>query len=125
AVNCGGVSYASYRLASLVREVLRYQPDLITVMTGENEFLEDRTYQCVNERSTARAWLEDTVHSLRIVSLARSCLHSSRNARANNSTAARPESLSLDIKTRLDERSGYASYHRDDAWHDRVAAQFN
>src|SRR5205823_6046810 len=32
--------------------------------------------------------------------------------------------LSPQVKTRLDDRSGYASYHWDDAWHDRVAAQF-
>ena len=54
AVNCGGVSYASYRLAPLVKEVLAYQPDLVIVMTGENEFLEDRTYQSVKTRSAKR-----------------------------------------------------------------------
>jgi hypothetical protein len=31
---------------------------------------------------------------------------------------SRPE-----LQTRLDSPGGYASYHRDDAWHDRVAAQ--
>src|SRR5213594_4056671 len=44
AINCGGVSYASYRLAPIVKEVLNYQPDLVIIATGENEFLEDRTY---------------------------------------------------------------------------------
>jgi lysophospholipase L1-like esterase len=120
AVNCGGVSYASYRLAPLVKEVLGYQPDLIIVMTGENEFLEDRTYQSVKARSATRAWLEDAVHSLRIVNVARRWIHGARlSASRDEATQLSPE-----IKTRLDERSGYASYHRDDAWHDRVAAQF-
>jgi lysophospholipase L1-like esterase len=125
AVNCGGVSYASYRLAPLVNEVLSYQPDLIIVMTGENEFLEDRTYQCEKERSAARAWLEDAVHSLRMVSLARSWIRSSGHAPAASAAIVEPQTLSPEIKTRLDERSGYASYHRDGAWHDRVAAQFD
>ena len=43
AVNCGGLSYASYRLRPIVAEVLRYRPDLIVVATGHNEFLEDRS----------------------------------------------------------------------------------
>lgn len=42
-VNCGGVSYASYRLVPVVAEALRYSPDAIVLMTGHNEFLEERT----------------------------------------------------------------------------------
>src|SRR4030095_3034035 len=71
AINCGGVSYASYRLAPLVQEVLAYQPDLVIVMTGENEFLEDRTYQSVKARSALRVRLDALVHSLRIVNVTR------------------------------------------------------
>ena len=37
-VNCGGVSYASYRLVPIVKEVLDYEPDLIVLYTGQNEF---------------------------------------------------------------------------------------
>ena len=44
-VNCGGVSYASYRLVPILEEVLEnYTPDLVILYTGQNEFLEDRTY---------------------------------------------------------------------------------
>ncbi len=43
-INCGGISYASYRLVGLVREVLAYDPDAVIVMTGHNEFLEPRHY---------------------------------------------------------------------------------
>ena len=42
-VNCGGVSYASYRLTPILEEVLTYQPDLMIVCTGHNEFLEARS----------------------------------------------------------------------------------
>ena len=48
-VNCGGVSYASYRLAPIVDEILRYEPDLIVLYTGQNEFLEDREYAPVRQ----------------------------------------------------------------------------
>ena len=44
-VNCGGLSYASYRLVTMLKEVLHYDPDLIVVATGHNEFLEDRSYE--------------------------------------------------------------------------------
>jgi len=45
-INCGGVSYASYRLAPIALEILeRHEPDLLVIYTGHNEFLEDRTYR--------------------------------------------------------------------------------
>ncbi|QEG40618.1 SGNH/GDSL hydrolase family protein [Roseimaritima ulvae] len=43
-VNCGGVSYAAYRVAAIVDEVLQHEPDAVVVYTGHNEFLEARTY---------------------------------------------------------------------------------
>jgi len=43
-VNAGGVSYASYRSAELMEELLEYEPDLFIVYSGHNEFLERRTY---------------------------------------------------------------------------------
>jgi hypothetical protein len=43
-VNAGGVSYASYRVASLMDGLSDYEPDLFVVYSGHNEFLERRTY---------------------------------------------------------------------------------
>ena len=43
-VNAGGISYASYRVAHLMEELINYQPDLFIIYTGHNEFLEERTY---------------------------------------------------------------------------------
>src|SRR5439155_19892869 len=43
-VNCGGVSYASYRMVPILQELLQYEPDLVIVHASHNEFLEDRTY---------------------------------------------------------------------------------
>jgi hypothetical protein len=43
-VNCGGISYASYRLYPVLKECLQYQPDLFILYLGDNEFLEDRSY---------------------------------------------------------------------------------
>jgi len=43
-INVGGISYASYRIASVMEELNQYAPDLYIVYTGHNEFLERRTY---------------------------------------------------------------------------------
>ena len=43
-INAGGVSYASYRVARLMQELTQYQPDLFIVYSGQNEFLEERSY---------------------------------------------------------------------------------
>ncbi len=119
-VNCGGISYASYRLASIVAEVLRYEPDLIILATGHNEFLEARTYQGVKSRSRARSSIEHFVLSLRTVTFARKLFH--RDPSSGNPSAGSAENL--EVQTRLDDGSGYASYQRDDDWHRQVMTQF-
>ena len=43
-INAGGISYASYRLLNIAEEIIRYEPDLVIIHTGHNEFLEKRTY---------------------------------------------------------------------------------
>ncbi|MEZ6031666.1 MAG: tetratricopeptide repeat protein [Planctomycetaceae bacterium] len=43
-INAGGISYASYRVASLMEELIEYEPDLFIIYSGQNEFLERRTY---------------------------------------------------------------------------------
>ncbi len=44
-INAGGISYASYRAAKLMNELIHDQPDLFIVYSGHNEFLEERTYR--------------------------------------------------------------------------------
>jgi lysophospholipase L1-like esterase len=125
-INCGGVSYASYRISPLVKEVLHYQPDLIILATGHNEFLEDRTYHTLKSRNAAWAWLQRQAGSLRMAGLARRWLTgASAPTRSLESGSDGSAALDPAVPTKLDELSGYASYHRDDAWHKRVAAQFD
>ncbi|HEY6167439.1 MAG TPA: hypothetical protein VI454_05335, partial [Verrucomicrobiae bacterium] len=125
-VNCGGVSYASYRLAPIVREVLQYQPDLIVLAMGHNEFLEDRTCNSLKRRSGFLRWIEEKSFSLRIATCARQIVarFGSKTPAARGEESSSSE-LSPEVKTRLDDsRTGYASYHRDDAWHAQVVSQF-
>ena len=46
-INAGGISYASYRAALVMEELVAYEPDLFIVYTGHNEFLERRTYSAL------------------------------------------------------------------------------
>ena len=64
-VNCGGVSYASYRLVPILKECLTHQPDLIILCTGHNEFLEERTYAPVKHASPVVAMLIRVFSQLR------------------------------------------------------------
>ncbi len=43
-INAGGISYASYRVARLMKELALYEPDLFIIYSGHNEFLEERSY---------------------------------------------------------------------------------
>ncbi len=126
AINCGGVSYASYRIVPLAKEVLQYKPDLIIVATGHNEFLEDRTYTSLKSRSAGWAWLQGKASSLHTVTLARNWWVRVRPPASPADAAPGKEvELGPGVNTRLDNASGYASYRRDDAWHQRVLAQYD
>lgn len=110
-INCGGISYASFRIAPMIREVTQYEPDLIILATGHNEFLEDRTYQNVKKRG----WLRERLDSLHVVRTGRKLIAASPSPKKTEST---------EFNTRLDAANGYASYQRDPDWHTKVAEQF-
>ena len=121
-VNCGGISYASYRLLPILREVLGYEPDLVVIATGHNEFLEDRTYQAIKARSAFTNTLNDVVYSSHTVTLIRRLLTSDSGPKASATEST--ELLTEEVKTRLDTKSGYASYHYDDQWRADVITHF-
>ena len=118
-INCGGLSYASYRLRRMTEEVLKYEPDLIVIATGHNEFLEDRSYGHIKNQSETRRAVEESVYNLRIVTAARQLFGDKPGAVEDN----RPQ-LKDQLKTRLDQATGYASYKRDDEWSRQVQEHF-
>jgi len=48
-INAGGISYASYRVANLMKELVQYEPDLFIIYSGHNEFLEERSYGALRD----------------------------------------------------------------------------
>ncbi len=117
-INCGGISYASYRLLPVLEEILTYEPDLIVIATGHNEFLEDRTYHSIKNRSSVMAWAEDRIYSLRTVTLARDMIGLEDQPKDQTTV------LAEDVETRLDSQSGYASYHFDAEWRTQVVRHY-
>jgi len=121
-VNAGGVSYASYRVALLMEELIRYAPDLFIIYSGHNEFLEERTYGDIKEmpvpvqrlgalaaRSRAATWVKNGIEAL---------------------TSGTPEQLpgqtllQSEVVTLLDDSIGPSAYKRDEALQKQVIEHY-
>ena len=117
-VNCGGVSYASYRLAPIVDEILGYEPDLILLYTGHNEFLEDRTYESIKSASPLVVSVHQKLSALKTYSFVRSLAIS-------DAPTDQRDILPEEVEARLDFRDGLDKYTRDEAWKSSVVSHFN
>ncbi|MEQ8786036.1 MAG: hypothetical protein RIC55_07040 [Pirellulaceae bacterium] len=106
-INCGGVSYASYRLAPIVEEVLELQPDLLILYTGHNEFLEDRTYTDVKETPAPIAAAHNLLAHSRTYNVLRGAWHGGGDSSARSELAGEVDAL-------LDYKGGLEAYRRDD-----------
>ncbi len=130
-INCGGISYASYREAQLMAELIRYEPDLFVIYTGQNEFLEERTYRGVAAipgwaRTTSGLMERTRVYSSLKRLLRRSSTSSknSPNATASGKDAtsasgiissAKPSTMASEVDDVLAKTIGPTSYTRDDS----------
>ncbi|MCP4450829.1 MAG: SGNH/GDSL hydrolase family protein [Planctomycetes bacterium] len=117
-VNCGGISYASYRLIPIMKELLAYEPDLLILCTGQNEFLEARTYGRIKRVPRPLIGLHQTLLHARTYQLANHWLGSRRNR-----TQATP-AFPAEVQPKLDMKAGLSTYHRDEAMRDHIMAEF-
>lgn len=108
-INCGGISYASYRLVPILEELLQHEPDLFIICTGHNEFLEEVSYGRLKRTPRVLIRLHRVLLNLRSYSLADHWLFH-RRIRHSRRTV-----LSADVRTKLDMDKGLESYRRDDA----------
>ena len=115
-VNCGGISYASYRLVNLMRECLRHDPDLFVICTGHNEFLEDRTYEGIKGMSEALARSQHWASNLRLYRLLKPV--------EPVPVATKRFEMSDEVEALLDFRGGLEVYDRNEKWRDDVVAHF-
>lgn len=130
-INCGGVSYASYRMVPILEEVLRHQPDLVIVHCSHNEFLEDRTYGDL-KRTPRWLWrLHEQTSRLRAFNVLRTALMKPERSLVTNS-AGEPavnlpqdrSALPAEVEALLDYRGGLEFYHRDETWQRGVIAHY-
>ena len=119
AINCGGISYASYRLAPILDEVLGYQPDLIVLYMGHNEFLEERTYENLKRVPRGLAQVARLISCLRTTQMLRQLIRSDSQPSEEGKWVAEAE-----VRTRLDIAGGLADFHRDADWRADVIAHF-
>lgn len=122
-INCGGISYASYRLAPILEECLAYEPDLLILCTGHNEFLEDRTYSHLKIPESLPQTAVRGIGRLRTVTLARAGFDWWTSA-DRPSPGAPASMLPAEVDARLDYSGGLSQYRRDEAWADQVTRHF-
>ena len=116
-VNCGGISYASYRLTPILLELLEHEPDLFVIYTGHNEFLEDRTYRAVKRTPRWIVRTHGTLTRLRTYNVLRSWWVGSEKL------TDRPV-LPSDVDALLDYKGGLEDYVRDDGWRRDIREHF-
>ncbi len=120
-INCGGLSYASYRVLAILREVLNYEPDLIVVYTGHNEYLESRSYAAYQSRPWPSR-VASSLGNLRTVQLMRLALGD------RTTGAARPDKsrtiMQAEVDALLDYQGGLEAYQRDASWREPVVEHY-
>ena len=112
-INAGGISYASYRVALLMEELIQYDPDLFIVYSGHNEFLELRTYKNIIE--TPRPLLEAGAALRQLRSYAVFRRARQRQGIDNPDADASRTVLPSEVTAILDHAHGPWAYERDDA----------
>ena len=111
-INAGGVSYASYRVANQMRELVQYQPDLFIVYTGQNEFLEERSYGRLADLPSWMIYTYSVLNSTRTYSGMKRLYDAWR---PNSLQQARKRfEVSGEVDDILTHTLGPISYHRDD-----------
>jgi hypothetical protein len=126
-VNCGGISYASYRLLPLMQECLEYQPDLFVVCMGHNEFLEFVTYNRIITAAPAvrqgRHWLDQwrCFQLLRSLFVASPPGVQSAGQQSNSPPAAM---LPTEVDALLDYQGGFAEFRRAALHREAIVAAF-
>ena len=121
-INVGGISYASYRVARLMEELVRFEPDLFVVYSGHNEFLEERTYAKLRDLPVAVRSAAAVLARTRTWAATSSLL--SRVGASPASQQGGPVRLPGEVNTLLDRSAGPERYERDDALRDQILEHY-
>lgn len=121
-INAGGVSYASYRVAVVFEELLEYEPDVLIIYTGQNEFLEYRTYESLIEESRPGKYLREQLTRTRCWAALDRLVSKSHG---RNTIEQKNEFLlPAEVDEMLNHSVGPADYQRDPTWRNQVVQHF-
>ena len=123
--NLGGISYASYRVANVMREVAEHEPDLFIVYSAQNEFLEHRTYDNIlNTSSTWKKLQEWGAQTRSYALLSRLKKQGSADDSKKPQAAETQEQLGSEVDERLNHTIGPVDYFRDAEWEAKVLRHY-
>lgn len=125
-VNCGGVSYASYRLLPIMQECLEYQPDCYVFCGGHNQFLEHISFSDVRESAAVTAPALSVLNHLRSFRILQRTFKGTGHQKDDFAQEAGISRaiLPAEVNTMLDQQDGLKKYHRDDKLASLVTASF-
>ena len=123
-INAGGVSYASYRLAKMMEELVRYEPDLFIIYTGHNEFLEDRTYQQQKQVPGPVQAVGALLGRTRTYAAVARVIQGPQAFSQGNAVGPQQDLLPAEVETLLDSAVGLEAYRRDDKLRQRIYQHF-
>ena len=121
-INAGGISYASYRAAVVMEEMIDYDPDLFIIYMGHNEFLERRTYPERIETPRALTEAAGLLSSTRIFAAGHQLIQ-----RIQGKPAVVKDKrgvLESEVDTILASSIGPGAYQRDDEGRRQTLAHF-
>ncbi len=120
-INAGGISYASYRVAVVMEELIQYEPDLFIIYAGHNEFLERRTYRTLLEAPKPLTTVGALASRTRIFAVGKRILTS---VSRNQESPVPGAELKSEVDTILANSVGPQDYTRDDAFQEKVLAHY-
>jgi tetratricopeptide (TPR) repeat protein len=121
-INAGGISYASYRVAHLMEELVKYQPDLFIIYTGQNEFLEERTYSQIKEIQPLVRSAVSLLAKTRTWTMMNNALQTV--GLAAQKKAENTEKLGVTVNAILDQSVGINRYTRDESLQKKVLLHY-
>ena len=121
-VNCGGLSYASYRLLPMLVEILQYEPDLVFIECGHNEFLEERELSGWKQTSMLQ---KSAMHIARSSRLVQFTSQTFSNLFPAITVASSRTQLEQEVDALLDDHGGLEKYKRDELHVESIVKSMN
>ena len=121
-VNAGGVSYASYRVARVMDELAALEPDLFIVYTGQNEFLEERTYAAMRRLPAPVRAVAAMLSGTRTWAAMDAVM--TRAGAISDTARASRDVLTGEVDAKLDRAAGLELYERDDELREQVLRHY-